>query len=209
MAWREWIRTVEVVPALDAGDVAALQPAVDALLRTGCRIFHVHVRGESDADAITEMKIMARRYDGVVDVHVRDADPAASFARLAAAGADSVTFDAHAAADPASTIRAARECEVQVGVAFRVDIEPEEIAATASDADLVLCACEGSHVVEHVRRVASLLPDRVEVQVEGGVSHDNLRSLSRAGARLLVADRPIFDREDLPRAYRRLVQALA
>ena len=53
------------------------------------------------------------------------------------------------------------------------------------------------------------LPRGVELQVEGDVSSDNIRSLARAGTRLLVADTPIFEREDLPRAYRRLVQALA
>jgi pentose-5-phosphate-3-epimerase len=36
-----------------------------------------------------------------------------------------------------------------------------------------------------------------------------VRAAHDAGADLLVAGSAIFDREDLPRAYRRLVQALA
>jgi ribulose-phosphate 3-epimerase len=47
------------------------------------------------------------------------------------------------------------------------------------------------------------------VQVDGGVGPDNVRDLYEAGANLLVAGTAIFGREDLPRAYRRLVQALA
>jgi len=45
--------------------------------------------------------------------------------------------------------------------------------------------------------------------VDGGVSQENIREIYDAGATLLVAASAIFGREDLPRAYRRLVQALA
>ena len=82
-------------------------------------------------------------------------------------------------------------------------------AAGAEGADLVLCACAGADIVEHVRKVAGLLPPGVVLEVEGDVTNDNIRSLYLAGARVLVTGQPIFQREDLPRAYRRLVQALA
>ncbi len=47
------------------------------------------------------------------------------------------------------------------------------------------------------------------LQVDGGLGPDNVGQLYQAGADLLVAGTSIFGREDLPRAYRRLVQALA
>jgi ribulose-phosphate 3-epimerase len=62
---------------------------------------------------------------------------------------------------------------------------------------------------ERVRRIRAALPESVHVQVDGGVNGDNIRDLYDAGATLLVAGSAIFAREDLPRAYRRLVQALA
>jgi ribulose-phosphate 3-epimerase len=49
----------------------------------------------------------------------------------------------------------------------------------------------------------------VFVQVDGGITHDNVRDAHDAGADLLVAGSAIFDREDLPRSYLRLVQSLA
>jgi ribulose-phosphate 3-epimerase len=49
----------------------------------------------------------------------------------------------------------------------------------------------------------------VHIQVDGGVGPANIRELHEAGATLFVAATSIFGREDLPRAYRRLVQALA
>ena len=50
---------------------------------------------------------------------------------------------------------------------------------------------------------------RCPIQVDGGVNDDNIKQLYDEGATLLVAASAIFGREDLPRAYRRLVQQLA
>jgi len=47
------------------------------------------------------------------------------------------------------------------------------------------------------------------VQVDGGVNQDNARQVHDAGADLLVVGSGIFGREDLPHAYRTLVQTLA
>jgi pentose-5-phosphate-3-epimerase len=53
------------------------------------------------------------------------------------------------------------------------------------------------------------LPEEVFVQVDGGITHENVRDANEAGASLLVVGSGIFEREDLPRAYHRLIQALA
>jgi ribulose-phosphate 3-epimerase len=63
--------------------------------------------------------------------------------------------------------------------------------------------------LERVRSLRSLLPESMHIQVDGGVGGDNIRDLYEAGATLFVAGTAIFGREDLPRAYRRLVQDLA
>jgi ribulose-phosphate 3-epimerase len=55
----------------------------------------------------------------------------------------------------------------------------------------------------------ALLPETVHIQVDGGIDNENVRQVYDAGATLLVAGSAIFGREDLPRSYRRLVQALA
>jgi ribulose-phosphate 3-epimerase len=49
----------------------------------------------------------------------------------------------------------------------------------------------------------------MRVQVDGGVGPENIAELRDAGATLFVAATAIFGREDLPRAYHRLVRALA
>jgi thiamine monophosphate synthase len=46
------------------------------------------------------------------------------------------------------------------------------------------------------------------LQVVGDIGQDSVRGFSDAGATVILVARSILEREDLPRAYRRLVQAL-
>jgi ribulose-phosphate 3-epimerase len=59
-----------------------------------------------------------------------------------------------------------------------------------------------------IRRLREALPASIHVQVDGGVDDGNARAVFEAGARLLVAGSAIFQAGDVPRSYRRLVQAL-
>jgi ribulose-phosphate 3-epimerase len=63
--------------------------------------------------------------------------------------------------------------------------------------------------LDRIRRLRGLLPEAMPIQVDGGIGQDNIREAYDSGANLFVAGTAIFGREDLPRAYRRLVRALA
>ena len=63
--------------------------------------------------------------------------------------------------------------------------------------------------LERIRALRARVAPDVHVQVDGGVTFDNVAEIHDAGANLIVAGSAIFDREDLPRAYQRLVRALA
>ena len=225
MPWRDWIRTVEIEPSLYAADFSRLGEQVEDLCRCGCRIFHFDVGDGHFVEPVTMGPIVLKdvapivhRYQGAMDVHLMVENPVKYFEPVAAAGGDSVTFHYEAVDDVAATVRAAREHELQVGIAFNPESEPEDVAAVSADADIVLCM--GIHpgysgqpfreeTFERVSRLRAALPEHIFIQVDGGVGPDNVRELFERGTRLLVAGSAIFAREDLPRAYRRLVQALA
>ena len=225
MGWQDWIRTVEIEPSLYAADCTRLGEQVDVLLRTGVRVFHFDVGDGHFVEPITMGPIvlqavapLVHALDGVVDCHLMVDNPVHHFPQIAEAGGDSVTFHYEAVDDVPATIAAAREHDLQVGVAFTPDTEPEDVAKVAGDADLVLCMSihpgySGQKFMEdalgRIERTREALPESVHVQVDGGVDNENVRSVYDAGATLIVAGAAIFHREDLPRAYRRLVQALA
>ena len=225
MPWKDWIRTVEIEPSLYAADFAHLGEQIDVLLRTGARVFHFDVGDGHFIEPITFGPIVLQAIApgihataGVIDCHLMVDNPTRHFPQLARAGGDSVTFHYEAVDDVPATVAVAREHDLQVGIAFRPDTEPEDVARVAGDVDLVLCMSiqpgysgqefmEGS--LERIARTRELFPDTVAVQVDGGIDNDNVRAVYDAGATLIVAGAAIFHREDLQRSYRRLVQALA
>ena len=212
-------------PSLYASNFAIVGEQIEDLCRCGCRVFHFDVGDGHFVEPITmgpivlkDLAPIVHRYGGTLDVHMMVDEPLKHFGAIAEAGGDSVTIHYEAVDDVAATIRAAREHELQVGVAFTPDSEPEEVAAVAGDADIVLCMSiqpgySGQpfqeETFERVRRLRAALDDRIYIQVDGGVGPENIRQLYDEGVRLLVAGSAIFSREDLPRAYRRLVQQLA
>jgi len=223
--WRDWIRTIEVEPSIYGADFAHLGDQLEALLRAECRVFHFDIGDGHFVEPITMGPIVLKsispiihRYGGVIDVHMMVDEPTKHFAAVADAGGDSVTFHVEAVADVQAVIRAAWELELQVGVAFNPETAPETAAAVGRDADVVLCM--GIHpgysgqpfleeTFDRVGQLRKLLPGEIPIQVDGGVNDTNIRELRERGATLFVAASAIFGREDLPRAYRRLVQALA
>jgi ribulose-phosphate 3-epimerase len=217
MTWTDWTRGREVEPSLYGADFAHLGEQVDGLLAAGCRVFHFDVGDGHFVEPITMGPIVlkdvaplvhARR--GALDVHLMVENPTKYFEPVKAAGGDSVTFHYEAVDDVAAPIEAARVAELQVGVAFNPETSPDDVAAAAGDADLVLCMSihpgySGQPFQEaayaRVARLRELLPERVHIQVDGGVGRENIRQLLASGASLFVAASSIFGSNNPAEAY--------
>ncbi|MEP7334592.1 MAG: ribulose-phosphate 3-epimerase [Actinomycetota bacterium] len=225
MPWSEWVRTVEVEPSLYAADFGHLADQIEVLLHAGARIFHFDCGDGRFVEPITMGPIVLasiseriHAMDGKIDCHLMVENPSKHFGAFARAGADSVTFHYEAVRDVRGCVQAAREHELEVGLAFKPGTPVEEAVAAAEGVDLVLCMSiepgySGQQFLpgslDRIKRTRELLPPEVHVQVDGGIDEEIIRIAHVAGATLLVSASAIFGREDLSRAYRRLVQALA
>jgi ribulose-phosphate 3-epimerase len=227
VAWNDWVRTVEVEPSLYAGDFANLGDQIDALLRAGVKIFHFDTGDGHFVEPITIGPIVLQSISkqihdagGFVDCHLMTERPEKHFEAFAGAGGDSVTVHYEACEDLPAVVRVARACGLQVGLAFKPETSASYAAhaAMASSVDIVLCmSIEPGYsgqafmpeALDRIRTIREILPPQVHIQVDGGIGPDNIREVRDAGANLFVAGSSIFAREDLPRAYRRLVQELA
>jgi ribulose-phosphate 3-epimerase len=226
VTWANWIRTVEVEPSLYAADFAVLGDQLDALMGAGVRIFHFDIGDGHFVEPITIGPIVLQSIserihesDAVVDCHLMTESPQKHFAALAEAGGDSVTVHYEACPDLRGVAEAARELRLQIGLAFKPATDAADAARAAVDAgfDLVLCmSIEPGYsgqpfmteALERVRTVRSIAPPDMPVQVDGGIGLDNVRKCYEAGANLFVAGTSIFGSDDLPRAYRSLVEEL-
>lgn len=222
MAWKDWMRDVEVEPSLYAADFMRLGEQIGALLDAGCRIFHFDVGDAHFIPPVTIGPVVLRSIaPGIhaagarIDCHLMVDDPRHHFEEIALSGGDSVTFHVEATRDPEAVGAAARARGLSVGVAFDPETAPSDAAAfaRAAGAEIVLCLSihpgySGQEFMpEAIDRVAELrtLVD-VPIQVDGGVGEENIAVLRAAGARLFVAGNAVFG-DDPPAAYRRIVAA--
>jgi ribulose-phosphate 3-epimerase len=219
------MRTVEVEPSLYAADFSRLGDQIRHLLNAGARVFHFDVGDGHFVEPITIGPIVLRSIapivhegGGVLDCHLMVDNPERHFGQIAVAGGDSVTFHAEVCDEPWRAIEQARAEGLAVGVAFNPETAVEEAVAASLGADLVLCMSihpgySGQEFLpeslDRLRELRSQLHDRVVVQVDGGIGRSNVRAVHEAGAELIVAGSAIFAREDLNRAYLRLVRELA
>ena len=225
MAWSDWIRTAEIEPSLYAADFARLGEQIDVLLDAGCRVFHFDVGDGHFVEPITIGPVvldaiapLVHAKGGVLDCHLMVDNPLRHFPQIAAAGGDSVTFHYEVVDDVPATIAAARAHGLQAGVAFNPESEPEDVAAAADDADLILCMSihpgySGQafmpEAVDRIARLRAAAPAGMPIQVDGGIGDDTIAAARNAGANLFVAGSAIFGSGDLQSAYRRLAHAVA
>jgi ribulose-phosphate 3-epimerase len=223
--WRDWIRTVEVEPSIYAADMAHLGEQIQHLLNAGARVFHFDVGDGHFVEPITMGPVVLRAIapaihsaGGVIDVHLMVTNPEHHFEQIKAAGGDSVTFHVEATEEPWSAISLARSHGLGVGVAFNPETSVQDALAASLGADLVLCMSihpgySGQEfmldALPRIRELRTQLHERVVVQVDGGITQENIRMAHEAGAEALVAGTSIFGREDLNRAYLQLVRELA
>jgi len=215
----------EVEPSLYAADFTRLGEQIDELLLADCRVFHFDVGDGHFVEPVTMGPIVLESIapgiheaGGILDCHLMVDNPLRHFPQIARAGGDSATFHYEVVEDVPATIAAAREQGLQVGVAFNPESKPEDVAAVAGDADIVLCMSihpgySGQKfmpdALDRIARLRSALAEPVYVQVDGGIGPENIRAANEAGAELLVAGSAVFGGDDLTHAYESLVQAVA
>jgi ribulose-phosphate 3-epimerase len=223
-SWEDWARAVEVEPSLYAADFARLGEQVAELLDAGCRVFHFDVGDGHFIEPITigpvvleSIAPLVHGAGAVLDCHLMVDNPVHHFPQIAGAGGDSATFHFEVVDDVPATIAAAREHGLGVGIAFNPESEPEDVAAVAGDADLVLCMsihpCYSGQAfmpdaLERIERLRGALPEDVRIQVDGGIDDETIGPAHAAGATLLVAGSAVFGRGDPAASYRGLVRAV-
>jgi ribulose-phosphate 3-epimerase len=227
MAWKDWVRDVEIEPSLYAADFLRLGDQIEALLAAGARIFHVDVGDGRFIPPVTIGPVVVRSIAPVVhgaggrlDCHLMVGEPESHFQQIREAGGDSVTFHLEVCSDLPKAVALARSLGLGVGLAFNPDTPVEEAAEAVLTSGIELALCMSVHPgysgqaflpesLDRIRRLRELVGDRALVQVDGGLRDGNIRAVREAGADLIVAGSAIFGSGDVAGAYAGLADALA
>jgi ribulose-phosphate 3-epimerase len=214
------LHEVHVAPSILSADFARLGADVEVVLGAGARVVHVDVMDGHFVPNITigpgvvrSVAPLAHAAGALVDVHLMIERPERYVDEFAAAGADVVTVHQEASPHLHRTLACIREAGAVAGVSLNPATPVDTLEEARHHCDLVLIMSVnpgfgGQRFIdtslEKLRRARAMLPEGVALEVDGGVTVENVAALVAAGANLLVAGSSVFDGRDPAARFREL-----
>ena len=145
----------------------------------------------------------------VFDAHLMIVEPERYVQQFRDAGADIINFHVEATENPAECIAKIKETGARVGITIKPKTSAEEIKPYLKDLDMVLVMTVEpgfggqKFMADQVDKISQLAAWKKEmnlnydIEVDGGITPDNVRTVLDAGANIIVAGSAVFGKEDI------------
>ncbi|MDD4842789.1 MAG: ribulose-phosphate 3-epimerase [Anaerotignum sp.] len=148
----------------------------------------------------------------VFDTHLMIVEPEKYVEEFRKAGADIINFHLEATQNPKKVIDMIRDTGAKVGITIKPKTPVEAVKPYLAEVDMVLVMTVepgfgGQKFMEdQVPKIRQLAEWKKElnlgydIQVDGGITQDNVRIVLEAGANVIVAGSAVFSKEDIGQA---------
>lgn len=220
----ELLNVRRVAPSILSADFSRLADEVETVMDAGARVIHVDVMDGHFVPPITIGPLVLESIagqihaaGGIADVHLMIERPERHVVDFARAGADSITVHYEATPHVHYALKTVREAGCRASLAINIATPVEVVAELVEAIDMVLCMTinpgwGGQELVPSsygkLERLRALLPERIPIEVDGGIEPQTARRCASAGASVFVAGSHVFSAPDPAAAYRAIVDAV-
>lgn len=195
-------------PSMLAADFWNLGEQIDRIQEAGAQYLHIDVMDGLFVPSISfGMSVIAslrKKTDIFFDVHLMIEKPERYVKEFAESGADLINFHIEATEDVAGTIAAIRALGKKVGITIKPATPAEAVEPYLEMVDMVLVMTVEPgfggqklipECVDKVPIVRKMIWEKglnVDIEVDGGITTDNVGAAVKAGANVIVAGSAVF-----------------
>lgn len=207
------MKNIKIAPSILSADFSKMGEEICSLQASGADVIHCDVMDGVFVNNITfgiKMVEDIRKHTSLpLDCHLMIVHPEKYVERFAKAGADIITVHYEACQDNlAEVLNLIRSTGVKCGAVINPDTPVEKIADVIPLCDMVLVMSvfpgfggqkfipEALDKLREVRAIVESLGKDIDVEIDGGVTAENVELVKAAGANVIVAGSAVFKAAD-------------
>ncbi len=207
--------SIKISPSMLASDFANLESELKKC--ESAELIHLDVMDGHFVPNITigapVIKAMKAVCDVPFDVHLMISEPLKYIADFADAGADIITFHIESESDVQKTIDKIIECGCKAALAVKPGTEIEAVYPYLNKLSMVLVMTVEpgfggqsfmADMMPKIEKLRAKCPD-IDIQVDGGVNAETIKTCAKAGANVFVAGSAVF-KSEIPEATIKLLK---
>lgn len=196
---------IKISPSILAADFSDLKSEIKKIEAAGADMVHIDVMDglfvPNISFGLPVIKAIRRCTNLLFDVHLMIKSPERYINDFKEAGADIITVHAEATDHLHRTLQSIKASGAKAGVALNPGTDPSAIKYVLSETDMVLVMTVNpgfggqkfiGDMTKKVAEVRAMAPG-LDIEVDGGISSDNIDLVTRAGANVIVAGSAVFN----------------